>query len=228
MRALFIGQAPSKETDGLEPFVGRSGKFLAALMGLTHEEMLEQHDFINILNAWPGAGSGGDLFPIDEAKRKACELLPSLNGRLVVFLGSNVARAFELNKFSFFEFYQLLALSQGSTTVASAAVVPHPSGINRWYNDHNNRETASRFLLSLQKRCKEMPSFIRKEKLVVDQSDVESMKVRLEKLESIVKELYSIPVDMAQPCGSANYKVIFSRDNFHKLREALKRLREDP
>ena len=61
----------------------------------------------------------------------------------------------------------------------------------------------------------------------MDQVDVEKMRVRLEKLESIVKELYSIPVDMAQPCGSANYKVVFSRDNFHKLREALKRLRED-
>ena len=162
MRALFIGQAPSKETDGLEPFVGRCGKFLAALMGLTHEEMLEQHDFINIFDSWPGAGTGGDLFSINEAKRKACELLPLLNGRLVIFLGSNVAHAFELNKFSFFRFYQLLALSQGSSTTAAVAVVPHPSGVNRWYNDHNNREAASRFLLSLQKRCREMQNFFRK------------------------------------------------------------------
>src|ERR1700677_4915311 len=99
LRLLFIGQAPSRETDGLPPFVGKCGKFLAELMDMDQASMLAAHDFKNVLDHWPGKGIGGDLFPMKEARVAAKLLLEDCRGRAVVLLGNNVARAFEMKAF---------------------------------------------------------------------------------------------------------------------------------
>ena len=150
LRLLMIGQAPSRETDGLPPFVGKCGKFLAELMGMTQDEMLAAHDFRNVLGKWPGKGINGDRFPMAEAREAADRLIPECRGRAVILLGSNVARAFSLKKFGYMELYQIRdPKDPGQVMVPLLAVVPHPSGVNRFYNDPTKRYVVSKFLRSL-------------------------------------------------------------------------------
>jgi uracil-DNA glycosylase len=150
VKLLFIGQAPSRESDGQPPFTGRCGKFLAQLMGITHESMLREFDFTNVLDYWPGKGPGGDLFPIKLAQEEAVKMLPSMRGRTVVLLGANVARAFQLGKFSYMGWYAVCnPEDHGDVVVPRLTVVPHPSGRVRFYNSAANRDVVSKFLRSL-------------------------------------------------------------------------------
>lgn len=145
-----MGQAPSRETDGLPPFVGKCGEFLSKLMGSTHEQMLLDHEFYNVFDRWPGKGLGGDLFPIPEARRAAKKLVEKLRGRTVVLLGANVARAFNCKKFEYFCWYSYRdPANVAKVVIPHLTVVPHPSQRNRIWNSVEARSAASRFLVEL-------------------------------------------------------------------------------
>ena len=150
MKICFVGQSPSRTSDGQPPFTGKCGKFLAELMGLTQEEMLRAHDFLNVLDRWPGAGIKGDKFPIPEAKIAAKKKLEQLRGRVVVLLGHNVARAFDCKTFRYFEWYEIRNPENFSEVVVSLmTVMPHPSQVNHWWNREENRMVAGKFLRTL-------------------------------------------------------------------------------
>lgn len=149
MRICFIGQAPSRETDGKPPFTGKCGKFLAELLGTTQEQMLVDHDFVNVIDYWPGKGPNGDKFPMTEAKIRARAMLKTLSDRTVVLLGANVARAFGASKFEYFSRYQILDPETKKVVVSQMTVIPHPSGINRKWNDPEIRIYAYKFLTHL-------------------------------------------------------------------------------
>lgn len=148
---IFIGQAPSRETDGKPPFVGKCGAFLAGLMGLSQDEMLSQHEFINLLPRWPGKGVNGDLFPIIQARAAAKKLLPSLFGRRVILLGSNVARAFGATSFQYYAGpYEVHDLEDSNKiTIPWLVVIPHPSGVNRHWNNPTSRDVARKFFVEI-------------------------------------------------------------------------------
>ena len=150
MRIFFIGQSPSRETDGQPPFVGRCGRFLAELLGTTQERMLLDHEFLNVLDRWPGAGIKGDKFPIPEARIAAKRKLEQLRGRAVILLGNNVARAFGFKEFRHMEWYEIRDERDAAVIVVPlVAVVPHPSGVSHYYNDPGKRLIVSEFLRSL-------------------------------------------------------------------------------
>jgi uracil-DNA glycosylase len=151
LRLLFVGQAPSRETNGLPPFVGRCGKFLADLIGVDQATMLASHDFRNVLDRWPGKGVGGDLFPMKESRVAAKELLAKeCPGRAVVLLGNNVARAFGLKAFKYLELYQVKDPEDpAKVSVPLLTVVPHPSGRNHFFNRVENRAAVAKFLRAL-------------------------------------------------------------------------------
>jgi uracil-DNA glycosylase len=156
MRITFMGQAPSRETDGKPPFTGKCGKFLAELMGTTQEQMLLDHDFLNVLDRWPGASIKGDKFPIPEAKIAARKKLEQLRGRVVVLLGHNVARAFGCEKFQYFQWYEIRNPENFEDVVVPLlTVVPHPSQVNRWWNREESRMVAEKFLRTLADSDKE-------------------------------------------------------------------------
>jgi uracil-DNA glycosylase len=147
---LFIGQAPSRETEGKPPFTGKCGSFLAGLMGLTQEEMLATHDFLNVLDHYPGKGVGGDKFPMVEATVKARKMLPTLRGRSIILLGANVARAFGAKQFSYLTQYEIRNPENlADIIVPWMVVIPHPSGINRHWNKPANRDVVRKFFSSL-------------------------------------------------------------------------------
>lgn len=178
----FIGQAPSRDTDGKLPFSGRSGKKLAALMGMSHEEFGRRFVFMNVLDYFPGKNGKGDAFPMAEAKAKASQM--DLSGyELVILVGKRVAEAFEIRNVPMFRLLEvrqsvgLLGAGRqfravfrdvdkphdaitvlGETDkrhsflleeVFKGAVIPHPSGVNRWWNDPLNENEAREFLRSL-------------------------------------------------------------------------------
>ena len=150
MKLLFVGQAPSKETDGQPPFIGKCGKFLAELLGTTQEQMLQEHDFINILDNWPGKGITGDKFPMQEAKIAARKKLSIMEGRTCVLLGRNVATALGCKQFQYFWWYEIHdPVDFDICVVKQAIIIPHPSGVNRHWNKEENRLIATKFLRML-------------------------------------------------------------------------------
>lgn len=150
MRILFIGQAPSRESDGKPPFTGKCGIFLANLMGKTQDQMLQDHDFLNVLDRWPGKGIGGDKFPMVEATIRAKNLFPAMRGKIVVLLGANVARAFNLKSFTYYESHKVLDPENTADVLSPlCCVMPHPSGVNRHWNHLENRLRAQEFLSNI-------------------------------------------------------------------------------
>jgi len=149
-KILFVGQAPSQETDGMPPFTGKCGRRLADLMSMSQKEMLTKHDFVNVLDRWPGSSRKGDQFPIKEAIQAANVLRPTLSGRWVILLGSNVAKAFKIKSFRYFNSFELpVDPTPGSPMIPWVCVVPHPSGVNRWFNDPTNKLVAKKFFQEL-------------------------------------------------------------------------------
>ena len=137
-KIVMIGQAPSRGRSRKEPLTGASGKRLAQLAGLSTQEFRGFFDRANVLRRWPGKNGKGDAFPAAKARRGAVRLRRELAGRRLILLGSAVARAFGLRDHPLMTWFE-----HGGLTVA---VIPHPSGLNRWWNDSSNTVEAAAFL----------------------------------------------------------------------------------
>ena len=138
-KILLIGQAPSRTGDPNTPLLGRLGNKITSICGLTESEYRRQFDRRNVLPKWPGRNGKGDAFPLNEARKRARRMLPDITSRRVIFIGKNSARAFGFK--ANFLTWQTFANNR-------AAILPHPSGINRWWNDPKNRRRAGRFMKS--------------------------------------------------------------------------------
>ena len=125
----LIGQAQSRGNDYQPAFSGPCGVRLAKLLDLEHGDLLERVFARNVLDRWPGKNGKGDAFPMDEARRAVLRM--RIRGRPVVLVGKTTAAAFDVRR-EFFEWFALRG--------KRAVVIPHPSGVNLWYNDGANRE----------------------------------------------------------------------------------------
>lgn len=96
----------------------------------------------NVLSAWPGASCvKGAAFPLGQARIRAALLSRRfVRGRTVVLLGFRTARAFGVRGGYF---------TRVRIRGADVVVVPHPSGVNRWFNDPDNVTKMRRFMRSL-------------------------------------------------------------------------------
>lgn len=136
-RTLLIGEAPARTTVGARPFTGPTGRRLAELAALA--ELRDGFDAVNLLDRWPGrAGRKGSAFPLALARPAAEALLPRLRRRRVILVGRRVAAAFWLARLP----YLTWAHEHG----VALAVLPHPSGVCRWWNEPENVAAASAFL----------------------------------------------------------------------------------
>jgi hypothetical protein len=107
---------------------------MADMFGVQSDEFIDVFDTANLINRFPGKQGKGDAFPAKEAA--ICAARFDLSGRpLVVLMGKNVARAFGEHRRGYLELFDLRSIP--------AVVAPHPSGINRWWNDAANCEQAS-------------------------------------------------------------------------------------
>lgn len=138
-KPLLIGQAPSRRGSPEEPL---NSKRLAALSGLERYQFLVMFERRNLLREWPGKNGKGDAFPMDEARRAAAQMEPDLAGRRVVFMGRGAADAFRLCA-EYLDWREVFPARSGAYL---AAVMPHPSGVNTWWNSKKNTEAAERFM----------------------------------------------------------------------------------
>jgi len=135
---VLVGQAPGRSS-GERAFDGRSGDRLAAYLGLgDREALLETVECLNLLRRYPGsAGPKGDAWPRHAGRRAARRLLGRLRGHRVLLAGKNVARAFGVSA----DYLVWTSHPEGFR----CAVIPHPSGINHWWNTEENRRRFRRW-----------------------------------------------------------------------------------
>jgi len=131
VRLVLVGQAPGAKS-GDRAFDGRSGDRLAAYMGLgDRSELLERVECHNLLRRYPGSAGKGDRFPLGPAARAARRLLGRLEGCHVLLAGRKVGLAFGMD-------CDYLTWTDHPAGFR-AVVIPHPSGVNHWWNDEHNR-----------------------------------------------------------------------------------------
>lgn len=108
------------------------------------DELQRRWHFENVLKAYPGRREGGvgDHFPMAEARPAAAALMSEwLGGDRVVFCGRLVAEAFDFDGQCWFEWEAF-----GRVV---AAMIPHPSGLNRSWNDSVNQLAGQVFFSEL-------------------------------------------------------------------------------
>jgi len=143
LRPMLIGQAPgpgaNRSSTPDEILGGKAGKRIADLAGITYGEYLLGFTRSNLIGSHQGKSGKGDRFPIELARKNAVTFL--MNGimanRKVVFLGQNVARAFNADDFFLFTWYPGCCFDY--------AVAPHPSGVSHWWNDPQHVKSARLF-----------------------------------------------------------------------------------
>jgi uracil-DNA glycosylase len=139
---VMIGQAPSKTTDGLAPFSGRSGRRIASWAGLTPSELAERFELRNLIDRWPGKAGKGDKFYTPKIFEVAAEMKKELVGRRVVCVGLAVARAFSPS-------VKIVRYRFRDVDGVSFASIPHPSGVNVVLNDPDELRRTVRFVRGL-------------------------------------------------------------------------------
>ena len=137
-KLLLIGQAPLRTGDASKVLAGRSGVWIADLMGVPLAEHLAGTDRVNLFDEWPGRNGKGDRWNMLEAGRRARGMVQLLRGRMVIFVGRSVAAAFGLPRIPWMTWIERFG--------AEVASIPHPSGIVRWWNDADNRDAAGEFM----------------------------------------------------------------------------------
>lgn len=140
MNVLVIGQAPPRRaTAEHKPLTGRAGLRLARAADVTLDRLHELIDTANVFPEFPGrAARKGDAF--DGAAAKAAAAAVPIDGRRVIYLGRKVARAFGHRG----RIEYMVPLQD--QRAQAAWCLPHPSGINRWWNAPGNLTTARTFL----------------------------------------------------------------------------------
>lgn len=143
-RPWLVGQAPSATGDPDKPCTGRFGRRLCSVAGGDPSErdliqFLTAFRRVNVLYEHPGTLDGkGDAFPLDRARVAADAMARVWRDEVVVLCGkTTVARAFGCED-DYFTWHAV----RGNRM----AVFPHPSGVNRFWNDDDNRDRAGRFL----------------------------------------------------------------------------------
>lgn len=102
----------------------------------------------NLLREWPGYDrSGGSKFPLAAGRRAAVGFMRALAAGtnpygVILLCGTRIRRVWRSDT-GYFEWFQSV------DGLARCSVVPHPSGMNRWWNSADHREQASGFLREL-------------------------------------------------------------------------------
>lgn len=145
MKPLIIGEAPSKNEHPPSPIAGRIGKRLARCADMPFERFLEEFDRVNLLTVRQDAAEKGFTFDLGAARLVAREMrwtVPQFSpswteDRFVLLLGQRVASAFDV-RMPYLEEFKL----HGARTF----ILPHPSGVNRWWNDPLNERRMHDFM----------------------------------------------------------------------------------
>lgn len=141
MRVVIVGEAPGRRGDPSKPLSGAVGKNLAAICGMTEAAFRKSFVLDNVLREWPGRkpGAKGDRWSAGAARLATARFRFGDDPSLFVFLGKRVAKAFGVPNPG----RSLCTTFDNGRSLW--AVVPHPSAVNRWWNDATNVARASVF-----------------------------------------------------------------------------------
>jgi uracil-DNA glycosylase len=146
-KIAIVGQAPGPNNGRRRAFEGPCERRLAALLGVDVRDLRERVRMVNLLDEFPGdAGrhrGKGDAFPLDRA-REAARRKPLVG--MTILAGRNVATAYGIRNALYFRWITV-GWSKDTAPVL-VVVIPHPSGVNRWWNRRKNRLQARSFLRS--------------------------------------------------------------------------------
>ena len=151
MRTAFVGEAPSRTSDPDRPLEGRPMRWLAKVAHLEESELRERVRCFNLLSYHPGR-----TFPVSRGRLALIELGPKLaevGVERLVLLGHAVASSFDAGWMSPLVFEKLWV----EWAKVDAVLVPHPSGLNRWWNDVENRQLAGVLLRSIVEEATPWP-----------------------------------------------------------------------
>ncbi len=156
MKTILVGEAPPqwrpKDTPTSLPFSGASGKRFSDMLGVDVTEAFETR---NLLAVWPGKDKKGSLFPLPLARVGARWLVRELEERYLRDMGHNprlllcgtrVQAAFRLRDLPQLEWFAIM-LPGSALVTFNIAIIPHPSGVNRAWNDPIKTEEVKRFLV---------------------------------------------------------------------------------
>lgn len=146
LKFVLVGEAPSR--DGVGGFRGRSGKRLASYMGISHERLFDLFDVVNVFDRFLGRVGKGDAWDRLSARANGCvfrEQFVAAEVPVVVMAGKRVADALGFPNATYFA-----ERFDGRTAFVC---VPHPSGINRWWNDSEHARDGKAALRSLAQQA---------------------------------------------------------------------------
>jgi hypothetical protein len=175
-RYILVGEAPARNetwrtldlTLALKSVGQHRGRGMVAWLKCIHpwlHHFVEVTTHVNLLSYYPGAERKGSAFPRGPARAQARKLMNAIdlmhkcvnfNGRrletpdFLLLCGSRVADAFGIHdvKWKYFTEQRILGFSY------PAVVVPHPSGVSRWWNDPANLIRARTYLEWLGTRAR--------------------------------------------------------------------------
>jgi uracil-DNA glycosylase len=156
VRTILVGEAPpqwrGEDTPDSLPFSGPSGKRFSDMLGVDVTEAFETR---NLLSKWPGKAAKGSKFPLELARTGAQDLVQELEQReyrpRLLLCGTRVANAFRMKDFPQLEWHiRTLYAPMGVTFFI--ALVPHPSGVNRTWNDPVKADAVRKFLVAEYER----------------------------------------------------------------------------
>jgi len=155
MKPLILGEAPGKGkaiVADLFPLSGPVGVTLCQLAGLEDEALstrpgtsryghyywtLKRHyDLDNLLEEYPGRAGKGAAFPVDVARQVAEQRRDEWHGKVMILLGARMKRVFFTQRVPFYEWFWWPYYG------TSVAAIPHPSGLNRAYNEQSHKDRA--------------------------------------------------------------------------------------
>lgn len=150
MKPLIVGEAPSKNEITETPLEGRVGRRLAELAGLPYDAYLDYFDRVNLLHVRQDEAEKGFTFDLPAAREAVARMRQdgTLRDRSVILLGHRVAEAFGVARS--LKYFHACPTGQGGLVW----LMPHPSGINRWWNDRENKKSAEAFLRGLVGRSR--------------------------------------------------------------------------
>ena len=148
----LVGQAPSRRGDPRKPLAGPNGRKIARLASMSYDELIAcRRKHLN--THYNGKRGKSDAFDHAKGKVNAADVLLDWRVKRIVLLGKNVARCFGFRDLPF--------LAEISIYGRRFLIFPHPSGINRWWNERRN-ERRARQLLQRFLRGETVPAEFRK------------------------------------------------------------------
>ena len=133
----LIGQGPSRRGDPRKPLAGPNGRKIARLAGMSYDELIScRRRHLN--TNYSGKGGRGDGFDHAKGNVNAADVLLDWRVERIVLLGKNVARCFGFRDLPF--------LAEIRIYGRRFLIFPHPSGVNRWWNERRNEQRARQLL----------------------------------------------------------------------------------